>query len=210
MADSFFIDTTGTPLVRPERARHSEDLVQYVDDNGNIQCGPKPLYAPGAESVPKQEKDSNPDDACGSPCYNHDTVNITTPGPTGPQGDRGPTGNAGTTVGFTAGATMSALRFVRAQTDGTITVVSSSNQSDAGTALGMTVQSSVYGGQVNVVLSGEASDPSWNWDVDLPIFVGVNGEPTQTPPISGFSQVVAIPEGTQKLKVSIQQAVKLT
>lgn len=56
--------------------------------------------------------------------------------------------------------------------------------------------------------SGVIEDSSFSWQDNLPIFCGPDGRLTQTPPTSGFIQQVAIPDGPNKLEISLQLAIK--
>lgn len=59
--------------------------------------------------------------------------------------------------------------------------------------IGITTQSAIAGGTVNVTVSGKLAEPSWSWVIGQPIFLGVNGVITQTPPNTGVLWVLAIP-----------------
>lgn len=60
-----------------------------------------------------------------------------------------------------------------------------------------------------VLRHGEITEPSWFWDVNLPVFVGNSGELTQTPPVTGFSVIIGFPIRTDTLSVRIQTTVYL-
>jgi hypothetical protein len=56
-----------------------------------------------------------------------------------------------------------------------------------------------------VVFFGELEEVSWNWDITKPIFIGINGLLTQTPPNSGFSCIIAYPVTTTKIFINKQE-----
>lgn len=70
--------------------------------------------------------------------------------------------------------------------------------------VGMTTGASNEG-SVSVQTSGEHDEPTWAWTLGVPVFLGINGMLTQTPPSSGFSLVVGFPITATKLYIKIQQ-----
>lgn len=69
---------------------------------------------------------------------------------------------------------------------------------------GITTHSSVQGELTTVQITGTQTEPSWNWDVTLPVFVGANGTLTQTAPVTGQTLVVGYPNGPTKLFIDRQ------
>lgn len=127
-------------------------------------------------------------------------------------GLQGPKGDDGTlpaqTESAVAGTNLSALRVVRG-TDASTVVYCTLDAADIGTALGVTVSAATAGGAVSVLTAGIMEDSSWNWNTNLPVYLGADGVLTQTVPASGYHQVIGTPESPIKLKVSIQQPIRL-
>lgn len=103
----------------------------------------------------------------------------------GPQGIQGDSDNyvmllAGTNLGGHRAVTSSALGVVYAT--GT-----SSN------VIGITTGSVLTGGIAQVQISGVLTEPSWNWALNLPIFVGDNGVLTQQVPSDGSLFIIGYP-----------------
>lgn len=69
---------------------------------------------------------------------------------------------------------------------------------------GVTTHSSAQGELTTVQITGTQTEPSWNWDVTLPVFVGINGTLTQTTPLTGQTLVVGYPNGPTKLFIDRQ------
>lgn len=55
--------------------------------------------------------------------------------------------------------------------------------------------------------SGIIEDNSFAWEDNLPIFCGPDGRLTQTPPTSGFWQIVGTPLSTTKFEINIKDAI---
>jgi hypothetical protein len=76
--------------------------------------------------------------------------------------------------------------------------------------LGIALQSVSAGSLCQIAVNGdEITEQSWNWDVDIPIFLGANGILTQTSPTSGFSAIVANPLTATSLRVGIVNPITL-
>ena len=101
---------------------------------------------------------------------------------------------------------ISALRVVKGTLDGKVEYCTLST-SDAGVAIGISSTAGLTGEIISIVISGELQDASWSWDVMKPIYLGSNGTLTQTTPLIGYHQVIAIPKSSDTLKVSIQQPI---
>ena len=113
-------------------------------------------------------------------------------GDKGDPGERGLPGPGGGTgdIFYTAGVDLSGHRAVRLSA-GQVVYVSQDKPEDLNEFLGITTGASLQGDEATVRPYGIMDEPSWNWDVTIPIFLGVNGVLTQTPPTSGFLLIVA-------------------
>jgi hypothetical protein len=111
-------------------------------------------------------------------------------GPAGPQGIPGASGASYLT--YKASGAVSGHRAVRAIGGGLLGYADSNTVAHANSVLGISMNAASNGNDVNVQFSGEMVEPSWNWTPGLPVFCGVQGVLTQTPPSVGFQLVVAV------------------
>jgi len=124
------------------------------------------------------------------------------PGPVGPAGT-GSGGGGGSTQAFTAAATISAYTVV-AIVNGSAITADSSQQSMAGTVVGVAITGVNAGAEVTVQFSGELAYNGWDWLPGKPIFLGVGGVLMQTPPTVGFNQLIGTPVSATSMFVSLQ------
>lgn len=127
---------------------------------------------------------------------------IETFGEQGPAGVNGIDG-APTAVG-TAGQSISGHRAVLVGTDGLVRYASAQNPDHLGRVGGVAMNAGLPGDEIRFVSFGDLEEPSWDWDVDLPVYLGADGHLTQTEPVTGFLQIIGMPAGPTKLFVDIQ------
>lgn len=75
---------------------------------------------------------------------------------------------------------------------------------------GISTQAVLSGATLNVTISGEVSEGSWNWSLDKPIFLTANGLMTQTAPNTGFLLQVGYPTTITSMIVDIKTAIVLS
>jgi hypothetical protein len=121
-----------------------------------------------------------------------------------------PSGGGGLDYTLTANASvaLSGHRAVKALTDGTLAYVDNATSGDIGLCVGITITAASSGASINYQANGPIIYGGWSW-VEGPIFVGLNGQLTQTPPTSGFIQRVATALSATSLILSIGQAIAL-
>ena len=73
----------------------------------------------------------------------------------------------------------------------------------------MTTGSAEAGAQVGVLLSGEISEPSWDWSLDVPIYLGAEGRLTQVRPVAGYLMQVALPLTATKMLLDLKMPIAL-
>lgn len=131
-------------------------------------------------------------------------------GPSGPPGPIGPAG--GTTISAISDIAISGHRFVCAGLNGNVRYASNADETCINTVLGITIGAALAGDPLNLLRNGEIDEPSWNWLLDLPIYLGLNGFITQTPPTSPskFSLIVGFPLSATKVFFSSFPAIALT
>lgn len=126
----------------------------------------------------------------------------------------GPPGGAGT-----GGASQSIIRnavvqplggnrIVRAVTGG-VDYASSDDLADAEAIVGFTQTSAVLDAPVVVQTGGEMTEGSWNWTVGGPVYCGLNGLPTQVPPVTGFMCRVGKATAVDTILINVEEAIIL-
>ena len=75
--------------------------------------------------------------------------------------------------------------------------------------LGITVAAASADTLVDVQYSGELVEPSWNWVVNSPVYLGSNGLLTQVVPTTGLIRQLGIPSAPTSLFIEIQSLIKL-
>ena len=101
---------------------------------------------------------------------------------------------------YSAATALSGHRAVILNGNGMLEYADSSTLSHAGRIIGITTN----GGTSIIVQSClNLVEPSWTWDVTLPIFLGTNGSLTQTPPFSGFVQYLGFPSNSITMFIEI-------
>jgi hypothetical protein len=109
---------------------------------------------------------------------------------------------------FEAGQDLSGHRVVTTDSVGKIIYMSNDNVSHMNKFIGMTTQAALTGETINVRRYGTIDHSGWNFDVNKPVFLGLNGEITQTPPIALYSLIIGFPETSTKLNISPQKPIK--
>lgn len=113
---------------------------------------------------------------------------------------------------YTAGAALSGHKVVRLSGN-TALYASNASLSHLGRAVGITTGAASMGAPVTVQHGGELSEPSWNWDVSLPVYLGANGALTQSvPTLAGgavFIQIIGVPTDATTLFIDLREPVAL-
>lgn len=84
------------------------------------------------------------------------------------------------------------------------------NPTHASIVTGITTQAVLAGNPVEVTISGEVSEGSWNWTLNQPIFLTANGLMTQTAPPTGFLLQVGYPTSATSMVVDIKMPIVLS
>lgn len=113
-------------------------------------------------------------------------ITITAAGVQGPPGPQGPPGadGSGSTTGFTvtAGFNIPAYHLVVPRLiEGTVRLADNSFLSHMSRPIWLALTSALAGETFQVIALGMVTNPSWTW-AQAPIYLGENGELTQTPP----------------------------
>ena len=108
------------------------------------------------------------------------------------KGDHAVTANAAETI--------HGHRAVRILADG-VHHASSADPSHAPGVTGIAANSATIGAAVTVRILGPLTEPSWSWTAGQPIYVGVDGVLTQTPPSAGYIREIALAVSPTKVIV---------
>lgn len=120
-----------------------------------------------------------------------------------------PPQNGQFTESLPAAVSLSALRLAAVNASGQLVYASSANPEHAYALLGLLLQAVSAGQTTRLLVEGPASDPSWNWTVGQPIFLGENGLLAQTPPETGFLLRVALPVSPTQIQIDFDNPIFL-
>jgi hypothetical protein len=108
-----------------------------------------------------------------------------------------------------AGEALSGHRMVVLNSAGKAVYADNTTMTHVSKVLGMTVGSAVLDAAIDILRWGELEEPSWSWTLDLPIFLSTSGLLTQTPPTTGFSQIIGFPVSATKAYISLREPIIL-
>ena len=98
-----------------------------------------------------------------------------------------------------AAVAVGAFKAVAFRPDGKIEPADHANPAHLSRVVGIAAASSAAGTPAIVRVSGLLSFSDWSWAPGLPVYVGVDGGLTQTPPATGFVQQIGIATGADAL-----------
>lgn len=130
------------------------------------------------------------------------------PGPQGPAGPMGPSGGAG--VERVADVALGGHRVVRATSVDGVDYASNDQPSHRDVVIGITSNAASSGGAVSVVSAGAMTEGSWSWTPGLPIYAGLNGALTQTPPVSGWLRILGFATSPTSIVVQLLPPIVLS
>lgn len=137
-------------------------------------------------------------------------IEIITEAEQGPQGPPGPPGADGYAIpNLLAGEALLGHRAVRMGEGQRVFYASASSLEHINSILGITTNAAVADGPVFVQTYGEIEEPSWNWAVNQPIYLGTSGALTQVAPAAGFILILGHAITPTRMFVSKQQPIQL-
>lgn len=141
-----------------------------------------------------------------------ETVKVIAEGPrgaTGPEGPRGATGDG--TFDVVAASAIGGHRAVIVSADGAASYASNTFAAHAFSVAGLTLNAAAPGGTLTVVRMGRVVEPSWSWIQEQPIFLGIGGLLTQTPPVAPavFSLVLGFPLSPTEIFFNLHEPINL-
>lgn len=112
-------------------------------------------------------------------------------------------------VAYVAAETLSGHLAVALNDDGELIKADNTNSDHIGRVIGVTTQAISLGATGYVQTYGALTEPTWTWTMGTPVYLSTNGVLTQTPPSTGFSIRIGIPEDTTTLFVRIGEPIQL-
>ena len=136
-------------------------------------------------------------------------LKVVAQGPQGPMGAVGPQGPAGTYfLSFPTATAIGGNRIVGLHA-GVVVYASADAPTTASNVLGITTSSVAAGLPSTIQSLGLMTEPSWAWTPDKPVFCGLNGALTQTPPTTGFSLIVGLAVSTTQVFIRVTPPIYL-
>ena len=116
-----------------------------------------------------------------------------------------------TAIRFTSTGAIGGNRLV-VQEGGDLVYATNQNVEHGRRVLGLTQNAAGEGDILSILRNGRIVEPGWNWQTDLPIFMGTNGLLTQVEPVAGeaaVSLVVGFANSPTEMFVSIKEPIVL-
>lgn len=136
------------------------------------------------------------------------------PGAAGPMGPQGPQGPAGTgtnvDVFLPTNSPIGGYRVIVSDASGYALHADYTNLNHASCILGVSTTAVTDNSTLTIRSSGFLEEATWNWTLYQPIYLGVDGVLTQTPPASGFIQIVANVITPTKLLINIKDPIVIS
>lgn len=109
----------------------------------------------------------------------------------------------------TAGGVLSALKVVVINDAGKAVYADKDTLTHMFRVVGITTTTATADASITIRRGGEQINNTWAWVLGSPIFLGNNGELTQTAPTTGFQCIVGRPETSIKILVGVELPIKL-
>ncbi len=120
----------------------------------------------------------------------------------------GGSGSVTSPTPFLNGESIGALRVVCLLTDG-LRLADSATVSHAFRLVGLSLSATASGALQTPLLEGIVKDAAWNWNPSIPLWLGTNGQMTQTSPTTGFLVQVATAIAPDQIYFQIQEPILL-
>jgi hypothetical protein len=105
---------------------------------------------------------------------------------------------------------LSGHRLVVVNNTGAVDYASCLDITHQGRIVGLTLNSANAGDRISVQRAGRVIEPSWNWQISRPVWLGVNGFLVQVPPTKGFVLVVGVAIARDSILMANIQSVMST
>lgn len=143
-------------------------------------------------------------------------LNIGVPGAAGSPGRDGLDGargaDGGAVMSYVATAALGGHRVLMLNAANELAYATNESPADAGRIVGLSLNAAGPGGAISVQRSGEVDEPGWSWDLDKPVWLGIDGLLTQSVPAppAAFSLIVGFPATPTRLFLSIREPISLS
>lgn len=111
-------------------------------------------------------------------------------------------------LSYEAGEALGGHRAVYRAADGLLYYASQDAPQNAHLTLGLTTGSASLGAAATVRTRGPITEAAWSWALNNPVWLGLNGQITQTPPTSGAYQILGWPLSATTLFVDVQSHIE--
>ena len=122
--------------------------------------------------------------------------------------DNLPTSNDSNCETYIAGETLSAVKPVYISGSEEVSQADSDTKPEA-CVIGITKHSASLGSDIEVILSGELQDSSFNFNSNESIYLDGNGNLTTVPPTTGFLTKIGKGLGNNKILINIEEPIAL-
>lgn len=126
----------------------------------------------------------------------------------GPTGPPGADGNIENELELPAGGDLSGNRAVYLK-DGFLYYADKDTEESVLSIVGVTKHAAISGTNVKVLLYGVMLEPSWMWTYPAPVFLGSNGQLSQSRPDTGFFVNMGSAVSQKELFVKVGRVIKL-
>ncbi len=130
-----------------------------------------------------------------------------TVGTTGPQGPPGPAAPEADQT-WTAAASVGGHKAVRTDAAGQLRYASSADPAGLDATIGVTTGAIAAGDSGPVRTRGTLTHAGWTWTPAAPIYVGVDGALTHTPPATGAVLQIAVARTATEIFIAIQTPIR--
>jgi hypothetical protein len=128
----------------------------------------------------------------------------------GIKGDQGIQGPGGINVVYAiADENLSGGKVVVMNENNKFIYADNTNVTHAGRIAGITTGAIMQNSDGMVIASGLLIEPVWAWNINEPIFLGLNGALTQIEPTIGFLQVIGVATSTTSMFINIREPIIL-
>ncbi len=134
---------------------------------------------------------------------------VTTITTSGGQGPAGPPGDSINYINILAGHALSGHRVVCTNDLGLAVYADNTIAYTADRILGITTSASLHGTIAEVQIVGVLEEPSWAWDITIPLYVGTSGFITQTVPATGYLYPIGFAMSPTKIFINKQPPIIL-
>lgn len=128
------------------------------------------------------------------------------PGGPGQQGIPGPAG--GSAFQRMAGVTLSALRILYESPNGSVYPLDHRDAAHIDLLLGLSLSAALSNTPVTLQRTGVIDDAGWSW-IPGNVWLGTDGQLTQTPPAEGFDVLIGTAVSATRLTLNIQAPIDL-